>query len=110
MGPASTLLGIVPRCKTLHVGFFGATACGRGREQISVTLDPHLRYLPSRSVIGWPTLRAARGQGEFGSEMIPLATLAGKPIMVPGGTGAINTMSVAHETGGVRDGVSTDLQ
>jgi phage terminase large subunit-like protein len=45
--------------------------------------------------------------GEFGTGTIPLATFAGKPVMVPGGTGSIDTMSVAHETGGARDGVST---
>ena len=27
--------------------------------------------------------------------------------MVPGGTGSIDTMSVAHETDGAKDGVST---
>ena len=39
--------------------------------------------------------------------MIPLASFAGKPIMVPGGTGSIDTLSVTHETEGVRDGLST---
>jgi phage terminase large subunit-like protein len=45
--------------------------------------------------------------GECGTGTIPLASFAGKPVMVPGGTGAIDTMSVAHETGGAKDGVST---
>ena len=54
-----------------------------------------------------PQRQLTNRQGEFGSGTIPLAAFAGKPIMVPGGTGAINTMSVAHETNGVRDGVST---
>jgi phage terminase large subunit-like protein len=36
-----------------------------------------------------------------------LPPIAGRPIMVPGGTGSTDTMSVAHETDGVRDGIST---
>jgi phage terminase large subunit-like protein len=45
--------------------------------------------------------------GEFGTGTIPLAAFAGKPVMVPGGTGSIDTLSVAHQTGGARDGIST---
>jgi phage terminase large subunit-like protein len=45
--------------------------------------------------------------GEFGTGTIPLAAFAGKPVMVPGGTGMIDTMSVTHETDGTRDGVSS---
>ena len=45
--------------------------------------------------------------GEFGTGTIPLAAFAGKPVMVPGGTGSIDTLSVTHETSGARDGVST---
>jgi phage terminase large subunit-like protein len=47
--------------------------------------------------------------GEFGSGAIPLATFAPgkKVVMVPGGTGAIDTLYVTHRTdGGVIDGVS----
>jgi hypothetical protein len=40
---AGTLLSIVPRCKYLHVGFFGGNGMSARREQISVTLDPDLR-------------------------------------------------------------------
>ena len=46
-------------------------------------------------------------QGEFGTGTIPLAAFAGKPVMVPGGTGSIDTVSVVHETDGARDGIST---
>jgi phage terminase large subunit-like protein len=46
-------------------------------------------------------------QGEFGSGTIPLAAFASKPVMVPGGTGSIDTLSVAHHADGVRDGIST---
>jgi phage terminase large subunit-like protein len=46
-------------------------------------------------------------QGEFGTGWIPLAAFAGKPVMVPGGTGSIDTMSAAHETNGAKDGIST---
>ena len=46
-------------------------------------------------------------QGEFGTGTIPLAAFSGRPIMVPGGTGSIDTISVTHETDGVRDGIST---
>jgi phage terminase large subunit-like protein len=45
--------------------------------------------------------------GEFGTGTIPLAAFAGKPVMVPGGTGSIDTLSVSHQTNGKRDGVST---
>ncbi len=45
--------------------------------------------------------------GEFGSGTIPLAAFAGKPVMVPGGTGAIDTLNIVHETNGVKDGVSS---
>jgi phage terminase large subunit-like protein len=45
--------------------------------------------------------------GEFGTGTIPLASFTGKPVMVPGGTGSIDTLSVAHQVGGKRDGVST---
>jgi phage terminase large subunit-like protein len=54
-----------------------------------------------------PQRQLCSRQGEFGTGTIPLAAFAGKPIMVPGGTGAINTMNVTHETDGARDGVSS---
>jgi phage terminase large subunit-like protein len=54
-----------------------------------------------------PQRQMVSKQGEFGTGTIPLAAIAGRPIMVPGGTGAIDTLNVAHETDGVRDGVST---
>jgi phage terminase large subunit-like protein len=44
--------------------------------------------------------------GEFGSGTIPLATFARQPVMVPGGTGAIDTLHVTHRTNGVVDGTS----
>jgi Terminase large subunit, T4likevirus-type, N-terminal len=36
--------------------------------------------------------------GEFGTGSIPLATFAKSPVMVPGGTGAIDTIHVTHRT------------
>jgi phage terminase large subunit-like protein len=73
----------------------------------------------SKATRGWiigPTAQLVRDgpqrqltarQGEFGSGTIPLASFAGKPVMVPGGTGAIDTMNVVHETNGTRDGLSS---
>jgi len=54
-----------------------------------------------------PQRQLVSRQGEFGSGTIPLASFASKPVMVPGGTGSIDTLSVAHLTDGVRDGIST---
>jgi phage terminase large subunit-like protein len=54
-----------------------------------------------------PQRQMVSRQGEFGSGTIPLASFAARPVMVPGGTGSIDTLSVAHHTGGVRDGIST---
>ncbi len=63
---------------------------------------------PERTLVrDGPQKKLTAMQGEFGTGTIPLAAFAGKPIMVPGGTGSIDTMSVAHETDGVRDGIST---
>jgi hypothetical protein len=71
---------------------------------------------PTRGWVIGPTAQLVRDgpqrqlcsrQGEFGTGTIPLASFAGKPVMVPGGTGSIDTLSVAHHTNGVRDGVST---
>jgi phage terminase large subunit-like protein len=47
------------------------------------------------------------GGEEFGTGTIPLECFGRKPIMTPGGTGAIDTAFVRHETGGKVDGVST---
>jgi phage terminase large subunit-like protein len=54
-----------------------------------------------------PQRQLCSRQGEFGTGAIPLAAFAGRPVMVPGGTGSIDTLSVTHETDGVKDGVST---
>jgi phage terminase large subunit-like protein len=61
----------------------------------------------SQLVRDGPQRQLVSRQGEFGSGTIPLAFFAAKPVMVPGGTGSIDTLSVAHHTAGVRDGVST---
>jgi hypothetical protein len=48
------------------------------------------------------------GDGDdFGTGMVPLESFAKKPIMVPGGTHAIDTMFVTHATDGKPDGTST---
>jgi phage terminase large subunit-like protein len=44
---------------------------------------------------------------EFGTGLIPLEGFVKKPTMVPGGTGAIDTIYITHETDGQIDGVST---
>jgi phage terminase large subunit-like protein len=71
---------------------------------------------PTRGWIVGPTSQLVRDgaqkqlcarQGEFGTGTIPLPAFAGKPIMVPGGTGSIDTLSVTHQTNGSRDGIST---
>ena len=63
---------------------------------------------PERTLVrDGPQKKLTAMQGEFGTGTIPLATFAGRPIMVPGGTGSIDTISVAHETDGTRDGIST---
>src|SRR3974390_2243340 len=46
------------------------------------------------------------GAIDFGTGTIPLHSFAKKPIMVPGGTGAIDTAYVTHETDGKVDGTS----
>jgi phage terminase large subunit-like protein len=46
-------------------------------------------------------------EGEFGSGTIPLESFTKRPIMVPGGTGAIDTIFVRHATDGKADGTST---
>ena len=47
------------------------------------------------------------GDLDFGSGLIPLSSFAKKPVMVPGGTGSIDTAYVTHETDGKVDGVSS---
>jgi phage terminase large subunit-like protein len=47
------------------------------------------------------------GAQDFGTGVIPLESFCKKPVMVPGGTGAIDTISVTHQTDGKPDGVST---
>ena len=54
-----------------------------------------------------PQRQLCARQGEFGTGTIPLSAFAGRPVMVPGGTGAIDTITTIHETAGVRDGVSS---
>ena len=63
---------------------------------------------PERTLVrDGPQRKMTAMQGEFGTGTIPLATFAGKPVMVPGGTGSIDTASVVHETDGARGGIST---
>jgi phage terminase large subunit-like protein len=47
------------------------------------------------------------GDQEFGTGLIPLESFGKKPVMVPGGTGAIDTMFVTHATDGIVDGTSS---
>jgi phage terminase large subunit-like protein len=47
------------------------------------------------------------GAQDFGSGLVPLESFARKPVMVPGGTGAIDTIFVSHETDGKSDGTSS---
>lgn len=47
------------------------------------------------------------GDDEFGTGMIPLESFGKKPVMVPGGTGAIDTLFVTHQTEGTTDGTSS---
>jgi phage terminase large subunit-like protein len=47
------------------------------------------------------------GDDEFGTGMIPLESFGKKPVMIPGGTGAVDTLFVTHQTDGVTDGTST---
>jgi phage terminase large subunit-like protein len=44
---------------------------------------------------------------DFGTGTIPLEAFARTPVMVPGGTGAIDTIYVTHQTNGKVDGVSS---
>jgi phage terminase large subunit-like protein len=47
------------------------------------------------------------GDDEFGTGMIPLESFGKKPIMIPGGINAVDTLFVAHQTDGITDGTST---
>jgi phage terminase large subunit-like protein len=40
------------------------------------------------------------GDDEFGTGVVPLESFGKKPVMVPGGTGAIDTIFVRHQSGG----------
>src|SRR5262245_43997543 len=55
-----------------------------------------------------PQRQLTARQGDFGSGTVPLSAFASRPVMVPGGTGAIDTISVAHQApDGSRDGQSS---
>jgi phage terminase large subunit-like protein len=71
---------------------------------------------PTRGWIIGPTAQLVRDgpqrqvctrQGEFGSGTIPLAAFASRPVMIPGGTGGIDTLTTHHATNGERDGQSS---
>jgi phage terminase large subunit-like protein len=72
---------------------------------------------PTRGWIIGPTAQLVRDgpqrqlcnrQGEFGTGTIPLAAFATRPVMIPGGFGGIDTISVTHQApNGTRDGQST---
>jgi phage terminase large subunit-like protein len=71
---------------------------------------------PTRGWIIGPTAQLVRDgpqrqvctrQGEFGSGTIPLAAFASRPVMIPGGTGGIDTLTTHHATNGARDGRSS---
>jgi phage terminase large subunit-like protein len=63
---------------------------------------------PERTLVrDGPQKQLTSKGGEFGSGTIPLAAFAGKPTMVPGGTGSIDTIQVHHHSNGARDGIST---
>ncbi len=47
------------------------------------------------------------GREEFGTGLIPLESFAKAPVMVAGGTGAVDTIFVTHATDGKTDGTSS---
>jgi phage terminase large subunit-like protein len=47
------------------------------------------------------------GDDEFGTGLIPLESFGKKPVMVPGGTGAVDTLFVSHQSDSVVDGTSS---
>jgi len=47
------------------------------------------------------------GREEWGTGLIPLESFAKSPIMVAGGTGAVDTIFVTHQTDGKTDGTSS---
>jgi phage terminase large subunit-like protein len=47
------------------------------------------------------------GDDEFGTGLLPLEAFGRKPLMIPGGTGAADTLFIQHSTDGVIDGTST---
>jgi phage terminase large subunit-like protein len=71
---------------------------------------------PTRGWVVGPSVQLVRDgpqrqlcsrQGEFGSGTIPLTAMVGRPIMIPGGVQAIDTLTVTHLTNGVADGQSS---
>jgi phage terminase large subunit-like protein len=55
-----------------------------------------------------PQRQLTAKQGEFGSGTIPLSAYTSRPVMVPGGTGAIDTLTVSHQApDGTGDGQSS---
>src|SRR5262245_54414794 len=71
---------------------------------------------PTRGWVIGPTAQLVRDgpqrqlcsrQGEFGTGTIGLANFASKPVMIPGGTGGIDTLTTHHAIDGVRSGLST---
>jgi hypothetical protein len=48
-----------------------------------------------------PQRQLTAKQGEFGSGTVPLASLVGRPVMVPCGTGSIDTLNIRHQSGGL---------
>ena len=73
---------------------------------------------PIRAWVVGPTAQLVRDgpqrqlcsrQGEYGTGTIPLTALAatGRPIMVPGGSGGIDTLKTTHKTNNVIDGISS---
>jgi phage terminase large subunit-like protein len=47
------------------------------------------------------------GDDEIGTGLVPLESFGKRPVMVPGGTGAVDTLFITHQTDGVADGPSS---
>ncbi len=47
------------------------------------------------------------GDDEIGTGLVPLECFGKRPVSVPGGTGAIDTMFITHQTDGIADGTSS---
>jgi hypothetical protein len=74
---------------------------------------------PTRGWIIGPTAQLVRDgpqrqvctrQGEFGSGTIPLAAFASRPVMIPGGTGGIDTLKTSRDQRRTRRPIVSDLQ